>query len=86
MVRASGDPADAAADIRSAVRAADPAITFNRATTLEAVLAEQMVERRMTTGVIGGLAGAALALAAVELYGLLAVRGVSTILERAIRR
>jgi predicted permease len=73
LARTSGDPLGAAAAIRSAVRGTDRAITFNRATTMERILAEQLVARRMTTSVIGGLAGAALALAALGLYGLLAV-------------
>lgn len=73
LARTSGDPLRAAGAIRFAVRGVDRAITFNRATTMERVLAEQLVARRVTTSVIGGLAGAALALAALGLYGLLAV-------------
>jgi predicted permease len=73
LARTSGDPLGAAAAIRSAVRATDRAITFSRATTMERILAEQLVARRMTTSVMGGLAGAALALSALGLYSLLGV-------------
>ena len=73
LVRTSGDPLAAAADIRGAVRALDPAITFNRATSLDAILSDQLAQRRVTTGVIGGFGLAALALAALGLYSLLAV-------------
>ena len=60
--------------VRAAVRAVDHAITFDEPTTLDRIMAEQLVARRMTTGVIGGLAGTALALAALGLYGLLTVQ------------
>jgi putative ABC transport system permease protein len=73
LARTARDPLGAAAAIRSAVRDTDHAITFNRATTMERILGEQLVTRRMTTAVIGGLAAAALAMAALGLYGLLAV-------------
>jgi putative ABC transport system permease protein len=73
LARTSGDPLGAAAGIRSAIRGTDRGITFNRATTMDRILAEQLVARRITTRVIGGFAGAALALAALGLYGLLAV-------------
>lgn len=73
LARMSGDPLGAAAAVRSAVRGIDPAITFNRATTMERILGEQLVARRMTTSVMEGFAGAALALAALGLYSLLAV-------------
>lgn len=73
LVRTAGDPLALAADVRWAVRAANSAATFDRATSLERILADQMAERRLTTEVIGGFATAALALAALGMYGLLAV-------------
>ena len=69
----AGDALELATRVRAAVRTVDRAITFDQPTTLDRILAEQLVARRMTTGVIGGLAGAALALAALGLYGLLTV-------------
>ncbi len=69
----AGDALDLAPQVRAAVRTVDRAITFDQPTTLDRILAEQLVARRMTTGVIGALAGAALGLAALGLYGLLTV-------------
>lgn len=73
LVRTAGDALAAASAIQFAVRSADRAITFDRATSLERILSEQLGARRMTTGVISGFAGAALVLAALGLYGLLTV-------------
>jgi predicted permease len=85
LARTSGDSIGATATIRSAVRATDRTITFNRATTMERILAEQLVARRMTTRVIGGVAGASLALAALGLYGLLAVLVASRTRDIGVR-
>jgi len=73
LVRTTGDPLDAAADVRAAVRSASAAATFTHPTSLERILAGQLAERRVTTSVIGGFATAALALAALGMYGLLVV-------------
>jgi putative ABC transport system permease protein len=72
LVRTAGDPLAVVADVRSAIRATDPGITFDRPTSLDRILGEQLVTRRVTTDLIGGFAGTALALAALGLYGLLA--------------
>jgi putative ABC transport system permease protein len=71
--RTVGDPAAATPDIRAAIRETDPAITFDRATSLAAILTDQLGSRRVTADVIGGFAAVALALAALGVYGLLAV-------------
>jgi putative ABC transport system permease protein len=73
LVRTDGQPLDTIVDIRAAVRSASGAITFTHATSLERILGDQLGERRVTTGVIGGFAVAALVLAALGMYGLLAV-------------
>ena len=73
LVRTQGDPLAAAADVRSAVRAADAATTFTHPTSLERILAGQLAQRRVTTDVIGGFAAAALSLAALGMYGLVAM-------------
>jgi len=73
LVRTQGDPLAAAADVRSAVRAADAATTFTHSTSLERILAGQLAQRRVTTDVIGGFAAAALSLAALGMYGLVAM-------------
>jgi putative ABC transport system permease protein len=71
LVRAAGDPLALVPDIRAAAAGLRAGITFDGPTSLERILADQLATRRATTSVIGGLAGAALALAALGLYGLL---------------
>ena len=73
IVRTLGEPMAVAADIRTAIRETDSAITLDHPTSLEAILADQLAPRRVTTDVIGGFAAIALALAALGMYGLLAV-------------
>jgi putative ABC transport system permease protein len=73
LARTSVDPVAIAGAVRKAVQSADRAVTFTGPTSLERILAEQLVARRVTTGVIGSFAGAALSLSALGLYGLLAV-------------
>jgi putative ABC transport system permease protein len=48
-------------------------MTFSQPRSLEQILAEQLAARRSTTAVIGTFAIAALSLAALGMYGLLAV-------------
>jgi putative ABC transport system permease protein len=73
LLRTAGDPLAFAADLRAAVRSVDPTAPVSGVTSLAGILAEQLVTRRATTDVIGGLAGGALVLAALGLYGLLAM-------------
>ncbi len=73
LARTAGDPLAAAPDVRAAIRAADSATTVERPTSLAQILADQLVARRVTTDLIGGFATAAVALAALGMYGLLAV-------------
>ena len=73
LVRTTGDPMAITADVRAAIRETDPTVTFDHVTSLEAILADQLAARRVTTDVIGGFAAVALALAALGVYGLIAV-------------
>jgi predicted permease len=73
LVKTIAEPLSVAADIRAAIRSVDPAITVDRPTTLDAIAADQLVSRRVTTDVIGSFATSALVLAALGMYALLAV-------------
>ena len=85
LARTAADPMALTGEVRAAVRAIDPAITLNRPTSLEQILAEQLGPRRITTELIGGFATAAIVLAALGMYGLLAVLVGSRTREIGVR-
>jgi putative ABC transport system permease protein len=85
LVRTSRDPGSISADLRAVLGKLEPAATISSPTTLEAILAEQLVARRLTTDVIGSFAVVALALAALGVYSLLALWVASGTREIGIR-
>jgi putative ABC transport system permease protein len=85
LVRTARDPALLVADVRAAVRETDAAITLNGVTSLAAIASDQLAARRVTTSVIGAFATAALVLAALGMYALLAVLVNSRTREIGIR-
>jgi putative ABC transport system permease protein len=69
VVRAVGDPTALAAAARDAVRQVDPAQPIASLRTLDQVVADSVAPRRFALQLLGVFAGAALALAAVGVYG-----------------
>jgi putative ABC transport system permease protein len=72
LVKTSGHVRAAAATIRDAVRAADPNLPLYNVRSMETLLAESLAPRHFAMRMLGFFAGAALLLAGLGLYGLLA--------------
>ena len=77
--------AAASADLRAAIRRAAPDATIGQTRALDAILAEQLTSRRVTAEVAGGFAVAAVGLAVLGLYGLLAVAVASRTRDVGVR-
>lgn len=72
FLRASGDPASLAPALRSAVGAIDPMLPLTRMRTLDQAMSESLSVRRFIVVLLSVFAAAALALAAVGIYGVMA--------------
>jgi predicted permease len=70
-VRTSGDPASAAASIRTAVWSLDRQVPVTDLRTMEQVISESNAPRRFNMVLVAFFAGAALLLAAIGLYGVM---------------
>jgi putative ABC transport system permease protein len=71
VLRAAGNPAATAAEVRKAVAAIDPTRPVYDVQTLEEALADSIAPRRLSLLLLAVFAGAALALAAVGIYGVM---------------
>jgi predicted permease len=72
FVRAAGTPQGLVADMQRAVQAVDPLLPFAKFRTFDDVRGEAVAAPRAQATLLGALAGLALLLAAVGLYGLVA--------------
>lgn len=71
-VRAAGEPLALVPAVRSIVKSLDPAVAVTAITTQEAVRDRSIGRERLFATLCGGLAGLALLLSAIGLYGLMA--------------
>ena len=72
VIRTSGAPLALAESVRKAILEVDPAQPVANVRTMEDVLAASAAPHRLITMLLGGFAGAALLLAAIGLYGVIA--------------
>jgi putative ABC transport system permease protein len=72
VVHTTGDPAPAAPELTSIVKALDPQVAVQRVRPLETIVSAMTSERRLNTILLGGFAVIATVLALVGLYGVMA--------------
>jgi putative ABC transport system permease protein len=73
VVRTDGDPTTALPGIRRELAQLEPATALNRIRTLDAVVSASLERQRFSLVLVGSFAGAALALAIIGLYGVIAL-------------
>ena len=72
MLRSSGEPAALVPGVRQALRAVDPALPLGSALPLEQVVSDSLRTRRFVLVLVAVFGGAALALAGIGLFGVMA--------------
>ncbi len=72
IVRVTGDPAGFTESLRQALKDVDPAIALTNVNTLDAIVAQNSADRRLTTNLLAGFALLALFLASFGVYAVMA--------------
>jgi len=71
VIRSTGDPVKLASAAREAIWSVDPQQPVSNVQTMDEIVAEEITDQRMAMILLGALAGLALLLAAVGVYGVL---------------
>jgi predicted permease len=85
LIRAASDPAALAAAVTSVVHQTDPSLPVTEVTTLDGLLSRSVSPRRFSAVLIGVLAGLAMVLSAVGIYGVMSYTVGQRIQEIGIR-
>lgn len=71
VIRTAGDPRQAVAAIRAALRAIEPQVALRDIDTLESIARQSLQVTRLALSLLGAFAAAALLLAAIGIYGVM---------------